>query len=103
MSSLVETLKRSWDDLGREEQVAFSPAIAIAMVVYSAGASIAWYAMKGTQLSISLAQLGLGRARLVICLIWFGAFLFFGLVWAIRKTAPWRLRPETLVTIFAMA
>lgn len=102
MGRLLDNLKQAWSDLGTEESVPFSPLIAFAMVVYSAGASVAWYAIKGTEFSVTLSQMGLSRARLVLCLIWLGAFLFFALLWAVRKIPPWKLSIETVVTIFAM-
>ncbi len=102
MGTYLQSLVDSWTELGRDEKVPFSPAIAVSMVLYSAAASIAWYAIKGTPVSIALASHGLGRTRLVICLIWLGAALFFGLLWWLRKTPPWRLSCQTLVVIFSM-
>ena len=102
MRAHLNSLRESWEDLGRDEKIPFSPAIAILMVVYSAAASIAWYSIKGTSLSIALAQMGLGRTRLVICLIWLGAVFFLALLWWLRKTPPWRLSGQTLIVIFSM-
>jgi hypothetical protein len=99
MAINFQSLKSGWQRLGADAPISFSPILALIMVVYSAGASVTWYQIRGTELAVQLNELGLTRARLVLCLIWFGVVLFYGGLWAFRRVAPWSLSRQTHVTI----
>ena len=67
------------------------------MLVYTVGASVAWYGIRKTPLERQILDFGLSRSEIVVCLIWLGAALFFGLLWFVERRPPWRIKRETWI------
>ena len=77
MGNSLNNMGLHWRRLGADAPVRFSPVLAGLMTAYSVGASIGWYAIRGTDMGRWLATLGLDKSRLVVLLFWVGVGLFY--------------------------
>ena len=100
MKALFANIRNGWDGLETDDEIPFSPAIAIIMLVYTVVACLVWYGIRYSQYQKWLTSYGIDRHRSVLILIWLGTFLFLGLLWAYRNKPPWALKKETLLVIF---